>query len=135
MKRKQSIAIVTVCVISVLVLSSIGNASSLSEGGENPNSGAYVDKVVYHLISGSDERLLSLQAGAIDTIHGAFSPIHLDTMEMDPDIGVYNHPRNYYVQIWINCRDYPLNISGLRRAFAFAFDKTRVTTTIIAKNG
>ncbi len=127
MKRKQSIAIVTVCVISVLVLSSIGNASSLSEGGENPNSGAYVDKVVYHLISGSDERLLSLQAGAIDTIHGAFSPIHLDTMEMDPDIGVYNHPRNYYVQIWINCRDYPLNISGLRRAFAFAFDKTQMT--------
>lgn len=127
MKRKQSIAIVTVCVISVLVLSSIGNANSLSEGGENPNSGAYVDKVVYHLISGSDERLLSLQAGAIDAIQGAFSPIHLDTMEMDPDIGVYNHPRNRYGQIRINCRDYPLNISGLRRAFAFAFDKTQMT--------
>ncbi|TFG99949.1 MAG: hypothetical protein E4H14_20055, partial [Candidatus Thorarchaeota archaeon] len=48
----------------------------------------------------------------------------------DPDIDIYSALRNGYGHITINCRDYPLNISGLRRAFAFAFDKTRVTTEI-----
>jgi ABC-type transport system substrate-binding protein len=85
-----------------------------------------VDKVIYRYVPDSNERILSLQAGDIDAIHGTFDPIHLDTLDMDPDIGVYDRPRNYYAHLLINCRDYPLNISGLKRAFAFAFDKTRV---------
>ena len=125
------VTITTVFVISVLVLSSNGSASSLSEGGENPTSGAYVDKVVYRYISNPDTRILSLLAGDIDAIHGTFDPVHLDTLDMDPDIGVYSRPRNYYGHLLINCRDYPLNISGLRRAFAFAFDKTRVTEEVL----
>ncbi|MGY5855296.1 MAG: hypothetical protein RTS72_01765, partial [Candidatus Thorarchaeota archaeon] len=88
MKRKTMVTITTVFVISVLVLSSNGSASSLSEGGENPTSGAYVDKVVYRYISNPDTRILSLLAGDIDAIHGTFDPVHLDTLDMDPDIGV-----------------------------------------------
>ena len=45
----------------------------------------------------------------------------------DPDISIYEGLRNGYGQLAINCEKYPLNISGLRRAFAFAFDKTRAT--------
>ncbi len=50
MKRKTVESIVTVCVVSVLVFSSIGNAYSLSEVGKHAISGAYMDKVVYQYI-------------------------------------------------------------------------------------
>jgi len=48
-------------------------------------------------------------------------------MSDDPDISIHQSIRNGYGHITINCDKYPLNISGLRRAFAFAFNKTRVT--------
>ena len=54
-------------------------------------------------------------------------PYYFQELSVDPDISIYNGIRNGYGQITINCREYPLNISGLRRAFAFAFNKTKVT--------
>ncbi|MHA2045366.1 MAG: ABC transporter substrate-binding protein, partial [Candidatus Thorarchaeota archaeon] len=52
-------------------------------------------------------------------------------LDADPDISIFSALRNGYGHITINCRDYPLNISAFRRAFAFAFDKTRVTAEIM----
>ena len=54
-------------------------------------------------------------------------PYYFQELSVDPDISIYNGIRNGCGQITINCREYPLNISGLRRAFAFAFNKTKVT--------
>jgi len=60
-----------------------------------------------------------------------FDPVYLPQLDADPDIDIFSALRNGYGHITINCRDYPLNISGLRRAFAFAFDKERVTVEIM----
>jgi ABC-type transport system substrate-binding protein len=98
---------------------------------ESLQSGPYVDKIVYKVISNQDQRVLEMQAGTIDMDNSFFDPMHYATLDADPNIAIYRETRNGYGQITINCRDYPLNISGLRRAFAYAFDKTRVTAEVM----
>jgi ABC-type transport system substrate-binding protein len=95
------------------------------------NTGPYVNDVIYEVISSQDQRILALQAGTVEMDASFFDPVHLPVIDADPDISVYSALRNGYGHLTINCRDYPLNISGLRRAFAFAYDKTRVTSEIM----
>lgn len=73
-----------------------------------------------------DERFLALQSGQIEMDIGAFDPVHYTALDDDEDISILKQAINSYGHITINCDKYPLNISGLRRAFAFAFDKTRI---------
>jgi ABC-type transport system substrate-binding protein len=94
------------------------------------NVGPYVDKVVYKVIANQDQRILALQAGEIEMDNSFFDAVHLPTLDADPDITVYNALRNGYGHIMINCAKFPLNISAFRRAFAYAFDKTRVTSEV-----
>ena len=88
-------------------------------------TGPYIDELIFKVITNQDQRVLALFAGEIEMDTSFFDPIHIPTFESDIDI--FGTLRNGYGHITINCRDYPLNISGLRRAFAFAYDKTRVT--------
>jgi ABC-type transport system substrate-binding protein len=97
----------------------------------NLNAGPYVDKVIYRVIPSQDQRLLALQAGEIEMDASFFDPVYYTTLDLDPNIGFFKAVRSGYGQITINCRDAPLNESVLRRAFAFAFDKTRVTSEIM----
>jgi ABC-type transport system substrate-binding protein len=95
------------------------------------NTGPYVDNLVFKVISNQEQRILALQAGEIEFDTSFFDPVHLDTLAADPDIDIFSALRNGYGHITINCRDAPLNESVLRRAFAFAFDKTAVTVEIM----
>ena len=95
------------------------------------NVGPFVDTIVYKVINNQDQRILALQAGEIEMDNSFFDPVHLDTLAADPDISIFSALRNGYGHITINCRDAPLNESVLRRAFAFAFDKTAVTVDVM----
>ncbi|MFW9787260.1 MAG: ABC transporter substrate-binding protein [Candidatus Thorarchaeota archaeon] len=97
----------------------------------NLNVGPYVDKVVFKVIANQDQRILALQAGEIEMDNSFFDPVHLEALDLDPDIDIFSALRNGYGHITINTRDYPLNISAFRRAFAYAFDKTAVTSEIM----
>ena len=92
--------------------------------------GPYVDNIIYTVIGNEDQRVLALQAGDIEMDTGYIDPVHYDTLNMDPDIDIHTVLRNGYGQLTINCRDNPLNYSVLRRAFAYAFDKTAVVSEI-----
>ncbi|TFG29213.1 hypothetical protein EU528_10055, partial [Candidatus Thorarchaeota archaeon] len=117
-------------IVGLIIVSSVG-VSALDDYSESINIGPYVDKVVYKVIGNQDQRILALQAGEIEMDNSFFDPVHLPTLTADPDIDIYSTLRNGYGHITINCRDYPLNISGLRRAFAFAFDKTKITSEVM----
>jgi len=93
--------------------------------------GPYVDKLVFKVIANQDQVILALQAGEIEMDNSFFDPVYLETLDQDPDIDIFSALRNGYGHITINTRDYPLNESVLRRAFAFAFDKTAVTVDIM----
>jgi ABC-type transport system substrate-binding protein len=95
------------------------------------NRGPYVDAVTFAVISNDNQRVLALQAGEIEMDTGYFDPVHYDTLNMDPDISINSVLRNGYGHLTINCRDNPLNYSVLRKAFAFAYDKTKACTDLL----
>jgi len=90
-------------------------------------AGPNIDEVIFKVIANQDRRIFALQTGEIEMDNSFFDPVYLQTLATDPDISIYQGIRNGYGHITINCAKYPLNISGFRRAFAFAFNKTRVT--------
>ena len=75
-----------------------------------------------------DQRALAILNGELEMDTSFFDPVHLPTFNDNPNISVYNASRNGYGMIVINCEKYPLSISGLRRAIAYAFDKEEVIT-------
>ena len=95
------------------------------------NTGPYVNHIEFKVIANQDQRVLALQAGDIEMDTTFFDPVHLHTLEGDPNINIFSAYRNGYGHITINCQKYPLNISALRRAFAFAYDKTQVKEEIM----
>lgn len=132
LKSKAVIALIIISLLSVMIVSETNATTTLSDDLENPCSGAFLDKVVYDVIGGDDNsRVLALQAGGIDVLYDTIDDIHEDTLDADPDIGLFHTYRSGYGQLTINCRDYPLNISGLRRAFAYAYDKAAVISDVI----
>jgi ABC-type transport system substrate-binding protein len=130
MKARLAASIAVVGFISLVLVSGFGNVAAVPLLN-SLKTGPYVDRVVYKVISNQDQRILALQAGVIDIDTRTIDPINLPALEEDPDISIFNALGNGYSQITINCRDYPLNITGLRRAFAYAFNKTRVTSEIM----
>ncbi|MFW9927270.1 MAG: ABC transporter substrate-binding protein, partial [Candidatus Thorarchaeota archaeon] len=120
----------TMALISAMMIM-ISSPVILVAGVEIPsklNIGPYVDRVIYQMI---DNPVLSLQSGYIDLISGQIGSSQVPILAEDPDISITSTVRNGYGHLTINCGKYPLNISALRRAFAFAFDKTRVTSEVL----
>ena len=96
------------------------------------NTGPYVEQVDFKVIANSGQRMLALQSGAIDLHLGNFDSYNLPVLEEDPNIDVSYYARNGYGTFVFNCAKYPLNISGLRRAFAYAFDKAYIRDAVTA---
>jgi ABC-type transport system substrate-binding protein len=94
------------------------------------NTGPYVEKVVFKEFLNRDQRMLALISGDIEFQTEWIVPQSVPALIENPDIDVTTGLRNGYGHITINCGKYPLNISGFRRAFAFAFDKVYVRAEI-----
>ena len=98
---------------------------------DNLNTGPYVEKIVYQVIASQDQRIAAILAGTVEMDNSFFNPSNLDLLTADEDVSIAENLRNGYGHIRINCRDYPLNISGFRRAFAYAYDKRAVQQDIM----
>jgi ABC-type transport system substrate-binding protein len=94
-------------------------------------SGPYVDGVTFSVIEDAEQMIVGLQSGTIDMHAGFLTESQVQSLtSADSNITGNQVVRNGYGLFTINCRDYPLNISALRRAFAFAFDKTRIRNEV-----
>jgi len=131
MRVKRILALQTVCILSILVISGMPEVTALGEIPTDLNSGPYVNNLVYTVITNPEQRILAMQDGDIELDTSFVGPDYLDMLQADPDIDIFSAMRNGYGHITINCRDAPLNESVLRRAFAFAYDKVAVTTDIM----
>ena len=131
MQKKQITAVILVSILAIVMIMQANQASAIDPIPDDLNVGPYVDNIVYKVIANQDQRILALQAGEIEMDTSLFDPVYLPQLDADPDIDIYSALRNGYGHLTINCRDYPLNISSLRRAFAYAFDKTEVTVEIM----
>ncbi|MHA2043086.1 MAG: ABC transporter substrate-binding protein [Candidatus Thorarchaeota archaeon] len=94
-------------------------------------SGPYVDKLVYRTISSESSRVQALLDNEIDILDGPIDFSYISTFNSSPDIELSSILRNGYGVYTINCAKYPLNISALRRAFALALDKERISTEVL----
>jgi ABC-type transport system substrate-binding protein len=108
----------------------VAQASNPYPVPEDLNVGPFVSSLEYRVIQNQDQRILAIQAGEVEMDTSFFDPVYLPVFE-EPDIDIFSALRNGYGHITINCLKYPLNISGFRRAFAYSFDKTRVTVEIM----
>ncbi len=131
-RTKRTVAIALAAAFLFMAVS-----PALSVAADIPSDlsvGPYVDKIVYKVIANQDQRILALQSGQIEMDNSFFDPSYVDQLEADPDITVFSTIRNGYGHFTINCRDGgdgALADSVVRRAFAFAFDKTAVTDEIL----
>lgn len=130
MQSKRVVAVLTVCILSVIVFSGTPEVTAVLPPPSDLNNGPYVDNVEYTVMMNQDERILALQAGNIEMDLSIFDSENYDTLNADPDIDIFSALRYGYGHITINCRDAPLNESVLRRAFAYAYNKTEVTENI-----
>ncbi len=94
-------------------------------------TGPYVDRIVYKVIPDMEDRVLAIQAGEIEMDLSFTDAVRIAVLEADPDIDIYEGGDDGFGHITINCAKYPLNISGFRRALAYAFDKTATTTEVL----
>jgi ABC-type transport system substrate-binding protein len=113
------------------MLSSASTVDAVPAETENPCSGPYVDKVVYTSYPNPNDRVTRLISGDADALIFPVDPSFLSSLEIEPDIDIYSMLDNGLRYIDINCWKYPLNISGFRRAFAYAFNKTRVVSEVM----
>jgi ABC-type transport system substrate-binding protein len=113
----------------------IGSPAFLVDAYDCPadlHIGPYIDRVVYKTIGDAYSGLISGEVDLILTFMGEDDAIDL---EQHPEINVSRMLRMGYGHITINCEKYPLNISAFRRAFAFAFDKSRIVADVWGGNG
>ncbi|MHA1780441.1 MAG: ABC transporter substrate-binding protein [Candidatus Thorarchaeota archaeon] len=96
----------------------------------NPQTGPFIDRLVYNIIEDPDQQALALQNGSIDFIGDIVDPKYFSTLTATEDIEVVKTPRNGYGYITINTAKYPFNITAFRRALAFALDKVRISEEV-----
>ena len=92
--------------------------------------GPYVDDILYKVINQDDQQVLALQNDDVDIIGDMVDPSFLPSLEASENIATANVLRNGYGYVTINTAKYPLNITALRRALAFALDKEAISEDV-----
>ncbi len=95
-----------------------------------PQNGAYVDKIVFRVIEEEAAAVLALQNDVIDMMGDMVDPQYLEVLEEAANIETARVQRNGFGFMTINTAKYPLNITALRRALAFATDKVAISDDI-----
>ena len=130
-RRNRLLAITFVTAFLFMALSPALSVAQPVFTLEDLNVGPNVDKVVFKVIATEDNMILALQSGAVD-IHDSFvEPTTVPIFEADPNIEVSEGVlRNGYGHIVMNNAKSPTNWTEFRRAFALAYDKTRVQSEV-----
>ena len=130
-RRNRLLAITLVTAFLFMAVSPALSTAALPAPPTDLNVGPNVDKVVFKVVVGNDQLILALQGGVVDIHDGFFNPDSYAILDADPNLEISDDiMRNGYGHIKINTRDAPGNWTAFRRAFAYAYDKTRVLNEI-----
>ncbi|NHI88529.1 MAG: hypothetical protein EAX87_03340 [Candidatus Thorarchaeota archaeon] len=89
----------------------------------------HIERIVYERYGTGDYRLQALLAGEIEIDTDADRSI-LNVVN-ESNYEAVETLENAYAYIIVNCRVYPLNISGFRRAFAYAYHEAWITNEVV----
>ena len=127
-RAKRTIAITLVAAFALMAISPIFAQAQTVPGFAK--TGPYIDKLRFDVITQDDLQVLALQNDEIDLIDGFLDPTFIPALEDAENIELTNVLRNGYGFVTINCERYPLNITAVRRAIAFALDKNAISADI-----
>jgi ABC-type transport system substrate-binding protein len=120
------------CALIVSLVFCSFSSSNLTSALGNSINEPHIEKIVSKTIGTGDYRHQALLSGEIDiNDYEEWETLNVDN---DPNIEVSETVGNTIWYIAINCRLYPLNISGFRRAFAYAYNRTQVTKEVANRN-
>ena len=71
-----------------MTFSGVQITTSQSES-DSFTTGPYIDDLEFEIMTNQDQRMISLQAGTTHMHSGFFDPVHLPSIETNPDIDVY----------------------------------------------
>lgn len=135
LSKRNRLIFISVLLIGVLSCTSLfsvnkpvtSRATWTYPDGYDPH-GLYVDKVTFVVYPRSDEQLglQALQAGLIYAWDERVPMDNIAELEATPGVEVTSEPGNLYRMFNINCNRFPTNITGYRRAIAYALDKRAV---------
>jgi ABC-type transport system substrate-binding protein len=91
------------------------------------NNQAYLDRIVFKVITSDELMVQALRAGEID-IAGQFIDVSLITQSdlTDPNMGLTQTRRTGFGHVTFNTENFPTNIRGLRQGMAYALDKVEL---------
>ena len=127
-RAKKFLAISFVAIFLMMAISPIFARAQTTTYG--PQNGAYVDKIVFRVIEEEAAAVLALQNDVIDMMGDMVDPQYLEVLEEAANIETARVQRNGFGFMTINTAKYPLNITALRRAMAFATDKVAISDDI-----
>ena len=131
-KRWLTFSIVSL--LAVLFLSSalfgqpaVARAAWTYKSGFDPH-GPYIDRIVWYVYPSEDiaQALLALKKGEIDAYDERIPASSLPSILGVPGVQVNVTLGTIYRQFTLNCEKFPTNITGYRRAIAYALDKYKV---------
>ncbi len=93
-------------------------------------SGPFIDKIIFKVITSSDEQVLALLDNEIDLIGDFVNPSYLPALQQAENVEVVEVPGNEYGYVAIDTAKYPFNITSFRRATALAVDKERISAEV-----
>ncbi len=113
------------CLLFIFLTSASGADSfEILYQTQSLQKGPYIDAVIYYDAGYSFLNRLDSITSGFTTIDGLVPKGYLSSIPSDISL---HEIHGYDIRfININCERYPLNISGFRRAFAFAFNKTKM---------
>ena len=130
MRAKKFLAITLVAVFLMMAFSPLFAKAQTIPG--RFKNGPYVEKIVFRVIEEEAAAVLALQNNAIDMMGDMVDPQYLEVLEEAANIDTARVQRNGFGYVTINTAKYPLNITALRRALAFAVDKQKISDDIWA---
>jgi ABC-type transport system substrate-binding protein len=121
----------TLLLILIIVLLGIPQVPVMAQSFDTPfKSGPFVDQIVFKVIEEQTEAILALQNDEIDMVGDMIDPQYVGVLAESTDIETVRVRRNGFGFVTINTAKYPLSITALRRALAFAVDKQSISDDI-----
>jgi len=131
MKSKNSLGMFLLVLTVLLLISGATPFPVIAQGEAIPEQGPYLDGVTYDIIPNTATLMQAIQDNDIDILQAKLDDsIQLLTLDMAANIEIAKYDRNGYGQMVLNTAKYPLSITALRRAIAFACDKQAICTDL-----
>jgi ABC-type transport system substrate-binding protein len=134
--RTRAIAIFFVGTFLFMSVSPIfATAQALPFSGlpSESKNGPYIDKMVFNVQRQTEQQMADLISGDVDMIwESSIDTTYLPQLTLAENVEAFGDWRNGFGFYTFNCDRYPLNITAVRRAYAFALDKYEVSEVLWA---